>query len=93
MRYSTATPWRVSLCNADASALPGSPHYKAIADLDALGAVFTGSLGFVDILEHSPTFLQIRNAGPVLEGLGKGFEIHNISAILLPRDRPRYSVR
>ena len=43
--------------------------------------------GFVDILEHCPVLFRIRNAGLVLEGLGIGFEIHNIpTVLLLPQD-------
>ena len=37
----------------------------------------------MDILEHGPVFLRIRNADLILEGLGIGFEIHNIPTILL----------
>ena len=32
----------------------------------------------MDILEHGPVFLRIRNADLILEGLGIGFEIHKM---------------
>ena len=41
----------------------------------------------MDILEHGPVFLRIRNADLILEGLGIGLEIHNIpTTLLLPQN-------